>query len=466
MASEYNPLLDEGENEDVSSGEEPQEDFALPFLPELTEDPESSALDLFKTAKTPKKEESTDLVQEDSSISLTDFFNSGDDLEDYTDTGQDTQTEAYKQDWGSYEDEYDDDPLQGLDLDLILGKAIEVGASDVDIIPNDEISFEILGEMHRLSEFGILTPDITTRLQLNIISHVLEADFVENLELDTAYVLKTGPHKGRRMRLSVGKSFGEVFLVFRVIADQIPTPGQLGIPNAIQEWCQLPNGLVLICGPTGSGKSTSFSSMIRKIQLERAQKIITIEKPIEFVYGKDGRAVIVQREVGRDARTFAGALKSAMRQHPKIIMVGEVRDQEEVDEILRAAETGHLALTTLHATSPPGAINRIMSLYEGEDRLRILSSLKDNVRGIANQTLVKTKDGKSRFALHATLSVTPEVSEMIGAGDVEGLQAYMRDNELTMEHQLARAVREGRCHLEDARSQAAFPQLFDELVGK
>lgn len=473
---DFNPLLDGDETEEevslaLPSFEEVEEALILPSMEDiLAATPEPAPEEVKPKKSAPKKDDIDDLISDldlEGELELDDpFLNDlmGEDLEG------EAGTEAYQEAWGGLEDplldddDEEEDELAGFRLDDVLAHAIETGASDVDIVANDEVGFEVLGEMHRASEFGVVTPEITTRLQLNIISHVLQSDFVENLELDTAYVLKEGPYAGRRMRLSVGKSEGEIFLVFRVIADQIPSPDDLGVPQMMRDWCTLPNGLVIICGPTGSGKSTTFASMIRQIQLTRRQKIITLEKPIEYIYGNDGLAFITQREIGRDARSFSNALKSAMRQHPKIIMVGEVRDKEEVDEVLRASETGHLALTTLHATSPPGAVNRIMSLYEGEDRLRILSSLKDNARGIANQALVRTADGKSRFAVHAMLPVNGDVAEMIGRGDVQGLQDYMRETGSTMEQQLAQATKEGRCTYEDARAQAAFPMFFDELM--
>ena len=485
-AGEFNPLLDSGEEENYSQpgGEEEDslESFSLPSVEELqlpavevkpTPPEDFSALDDIlgpALLPSPVGEEDRlsplDSVAEELGLGLLD------------DTAEDTSSPGYQESWGGEDEswdelaadleaessEEDEDELMGFNLDAVLGRAIDVGASDVDLIANDQVSFEVLGDMRRADEFGLITPEMTTRLRMQIVSHVLEQEFVENFELDTAYVLRSGRHRGRRTRLSVGKSFGELFLVFRIIADVIPTPDDLLVPKRVQDWCLLPSGLVLICGPTGSGKSSTFASMIRKIQLERPQKIITIEKPIEYVFGNDGKAVVVQREVGRDSRTFAGALKSAMRQHPKVIMVGEVRDQEEVDELLRAAETGHLALTTLHATTPPGAVNRIMSLYEGEDRLRILSSLKTNLRGIANQTLVKSPDGRSRSAVHSMLPVTPAVADMIGEGDVNGLEQYMRREGLTMEHGLVAAVGEGRCTLEEARSKSSYPAYFDELA--
>lgn len=513
---EFNPLLDDDDSEDVSGStdeslpltlEDAEEAFALPTAEEIDAAFERPAKRKQETAATVLPDDFDDalgelehleseanrgirLPENPGAVGFSDelddlisdlglneefessdlFVASGDSDDLFSDRVVDDQ---FSVDWNiedellGREDDEDDDPLSGFKLDEVLAQAIDLGASDIDIIANDEVSYEILGDMHRASEFGMVTPEITSRLQLSIISHVLESDFVENLELDTAYVLRNGKHEGRRMRLSIGKSFGEIFLVFRVISDNIPTPDELGIPKELQDMCRLPSGAVLICGPTGSGKSTTFTSILRQLQLTQRKKILTIEKPVEYVYPKgpgSGLAVIVQREVGKDARGFAPALKSGMRQHPKIIMVGEVRDQEEVDELLRASETGHLALTTLHATSPPGAISRIMSMYEGEDRLRILTSMKDNFRGIANQTLVKSVDGTKRTSVYSILAVTPEVSEMIGRGDVEALQKHMRDNETTMDHGLIRAVEEGKCSLEEAESKSPYPAYFRELA--
>jgi twitching motility protein PilT len=299
---------------------------------------------------------------------------------------------------------------------------------------------------------------------LDIISHVLEQDFVQDMELDTSYVVKTGPAKGRRLRLSIGKTFGDIFLQFRVIADTIPTPKELGVSGPLLEWFSLPRGAVMLNGSTGTGKSTTMSSLLKDVQLTQAKKIITIEKPIEFVYGTEGKALVVQREVGRDARSFAGALKSALRQAPDIIVVGEVRDREEVDEFLRAAETGHLAISTMHSDSAPATINRIMSLYDGDEQKRILGTLSDVARGFANQLLVKTPDKKSRFAVREVLPVDEEVSKLILHGNVSGLQEYQMRHKITMDHELAKAVAGGFCTLEDARLQSSKPLRFDRLV--
>ena len=366
------------------------------------------------------------------------------------------------------DDNEDEQDYEGrfIDLDKIIGVAIETGASDIHLSPNDEVAFTVLGNILRFPEFGEIDSNMTVKLQQMIISNVLEQTFVEDLELDTSYIVRTGKYKGRRLRLSVGKSEGNVFMVFRIITDKMPTPDELNIPLEMRNWVNLPNGLILVNGPTGSGKSTTLSSLIQEIQFTRAEKVITIEKPIEFVYGKKPgqKAFITQREVGRDSRTFATALDSAMRQAPDIIVVGEVRNKIEIDQLLRAAETGHLAISTLHTTSCPATINRIRSMFEGDEQLRVLATLADNLRGMMTQTLVKSPDGLKRFAVREVLQINRLVKDYVLAGNVAAIRQYMEDNGITMEHELVKAVRSGNASLDSARSKAPSPIYFDELM--
>ena len=184
---------------------------------------------------------------------------------------------------------------------------------------------------------------------------------------------------------------------------------------------------------------------------------------MEFLYPFDGRALVVQREIGQDARSFSSALDSAMRQAPDIILVGEVRNEEEVDALLRASETGHLTLSTMHTKSAASTINRIKSLYSGSDQLRVLASLSDVARGFANQVLVKDKQG-GRFAVREVLSVDEEVSDLIASGDVAGIRRYQIEHEKTMEHGLADAVLRGKCTLDEARRVSQYRGLFDSLI--
>jgi twitching motility protein PilT len=367
--------------------------------------------------------------------------------------------------FSSFEDD-DEDEMAGFNLDEVLATAIDVGASDVHLNADDYVAFTVLGDIQRRAEFNMVTPYIVDRLRLTIISHVLEADFIKRLELDTSYVIRTGRHAGRRTRLSVGKGLGSVMLTFRVIADVIPTPEQLGVTGELLKWSNLPSGLVLVCGPTGTGKSTTFASLVRKIQLERPVKIITIEKPVEYIYGTDGVGLVVQREVGLDARTFSGALDSAMRQAPDVVMVGEARNQEEIEAVVRAAESGHLVFSTLHSSSPSATVNRISSMFTGEDKVRVLGSLEDNLRGMVNQVLVKRKDGNGRVAIREVVYVNAEVASLIGQGDSRGIRDYQLRTGTTMDHELVKAVKSGLCTAEEARMKSAYPNLFDELIAK
>lgn len=358
----------------------------------------------------------------------------------------------------------DEDELAGFDIDEVLAKAIDVGASDVHLNAEDQVAYTVLGDIVRVSDYGLVTPTITQRLQLSIISHVLEDAFAVALELDTSYVLRTGRHRGRRTRLNVGKSLTAITLTFRIVSDVIPTPDELGVSGELLEWANLPSGLVLVCGPTNTGKSTTFASILRKIQLERPVKIVTIEKPIEYIYGSKGKALVVQREVGLDARSYSAALDSAMRQAPDVIMVGEVRNQEEIEALMRASESGHLALSTMHSSSPSATINRISSMFTGDDRVRVLGSLEDNLRGLVNQVLVKSPDGKSRKAVREVLAIDDEVALLVGAGDGRGIRAYQMKHGITMDHELVKAVRKGWCTVAEARTKSAYPRVFDELV--
>lgn len=397
-------------------------------------------------------------------------YNNGDDYYYDDDEDDDSDYPFDAPEFSDDDDEFDfstslrGDTRDGLNIDNVLIKAIEMKASDVHINSDGYVAFTVLGDIVHMKDYGIIPARAVQQGYLNIVTHQNHSLFAENLELDTSYMIRSGEYKGRRFRLSVGRSMGNIFMVFRVISDNIPTPDDLGIPDTLRKWTQLPNGLVLICGPTGTGKSTTFASLINQINQYQTKKIITVERPVEYVYPNDGTGLITQREVGMDSRSFFSALTSAMRQAPDVIMIGEVRDREEVDSLLRASESGHLAFSTMHTSTPPGTINRIKSLYEGDEQLRVLSSLKDNVRGIANQVLLKTKDGRGRFALHCSLDVTPEISEMIGEGDVGAIQDHMLKNKQTLEHILVKAVVDGKCDIEEARSKSVFPATFDSIL--
>lgn len=351
-----------------------------------------------------------------------------------------------------------------LHVDQILTEAIITGASDVHLTTDQKVSMSRNGDIVRYD--GYIIPDNETMHLLiheGILSHQQQAEFNRDFEYDGAYTLQYGPYTGTRTRINIGRSFGKYFIVFRIINDFIPALEDLGIEQEIVEWSYYPNGLFMLCGPTGTGKSTTLASVVYNLMVTTRKKVITIEKPIEYIYPDDTNSLVVQREVGGDTRGFYEGLTSAMRQNPDVILLGEVRNTEEVTELLRAAETGHLAISTMHTNSVATTINRIQNLFSGNEQRRIMSTLADTLRGIGNQVLVKDmEDG--RFAVREILTVNQEIKDLIVAGDVQGIRRYQIDREETMEHKLAKAVLEGKCLKEEALKQVVDVKLFEDIL--
>lgn len=354
-----------------------------------------------------------------------------------------------------------------LHLDQILTEAIISGASDVHITADKKVSMTRNGDIIRYNDYAI--PDDETMHLLvhdGILNHQQQQTFNSNFEYEGAYELMYGPFIGRRTRLTIGKTEGKYFMVFRIINEHIPKIEDLAIEEELVSWSHYANGLFLLCGPTGSGKSTTLASIVHHLQMTTQKKIISIEKPIEYLYPDDSPSLVVQREVGEDTRGFYEGLTSAMRQSPNVILLGEVRNTEEVTELLRAAETGHLAISTMHTNSVATTINRIQNLFDGNEQRRIMSTLADTMRGVGNQVLVKTVDGNGRFAVRELLTINDEIKELIIAGDIQGIRKYQIRNKATMEHKLTAAVKAGKCRYEDAIGQAADPHLFKKLMGE
>lgn len=351
-----------------------------------------------------------------------------------------------------------------LHVDQILTEAVITGASDVHITADQTVAMSRNGEIIKYS--GYVIPDEETMHTLihdGILSHQEQAEFNKDFEYDGAYTVEYGPYRGTRTRMNIGRSFGKYFIVFRIISDHIPALEDLKVEQEIVDWSYYPNGLFLLCGPTGTGKSTTLASVVHNLLMTTKKKVITIEKPIEYIYPDNTPSLVVQRQVGEDTRGFYEGLTAAMRQNPDVILLGEVRNTEEVTELLRAAETGHLAISTMHTNSVATTINRIQNLFSGNEQRRIMSTLADTLRGIGNQVLVKDmEDG--RFAVRELLSINQEIKDLIVAGDVQGIRQYQIDRKATMEHKLADAVNAGKCLREEAIKQVADPILFNSLL--
>lgn len=365
-----------------------------------------------------------------------------------------------------YSNTFADDGWIGFfNLDMILSEAIESKASDVHVTPDKEVDFTINGDIVHQRQYAIPDGEVMDDLVHAILTNLEYSEYAHEHDYDFSYEIRIGPYAKRRFRGNVGRSFGEDFLVFRVISDSIPGMQSLGINDELINWAELPSGLWMICGPTGTGKSTTLASVVRHIQLTQPKKIVTIEKPIEYTYPNDGKALIVQREVGIDTNSFENGLTAAMRENPDIILIGEVRNNEEVSELLRAAESGHLAISTMHTNSVATTINRIQSLFSGDERGRILSTLADTLRGLGNQVLLKGPSGE-RFACRELLTFNSTTRNLVSKGDVAGIRKYQLDHEITMENNLAKLVINKKCTLREARSKAAFPDEFDAIYKK
>ena len=246
-----------------------------------------------------------------------------------------------------------------------------------------------------------------------------------------------------RFRVNVFQQRESVAAVFRVIPDQLKTLEELGLPEGLRSLTELPRGLVLVTGPTGSGKSTTLAAMIDEINRNRTDHIITIEDPIEFVH-RHKRCIVNQREIGTDATSFGAALRAALRQDPDVILLGEMRDLETISTALTAAETGHLVFGTLHTQSAPSTIDRIIDVFPAEQQEQVRTQIAGSLQGVVTQTLLPTLDGHGRVAALEILLPDDAIRNLIRQGKVEQIYSYMqtgsRAGMQTMEQSLADLV--------------------------
>jgi twitching motility protein PilT len=298
----------------------------------------------------------------------------------------------------------------------ILTRARELKASDIHLTSKETICLRIDGELHKteltLSDFQLG----------EIVRQVLNEEQYLNLEqgkeVDVAYI----DAQKRSYRINASKSKGSFVLVIRLIADTVPACEELGLPKEIMTLTELKQGLVLVCGATGSGKSTTLAALINKLNCERKVHIITLEDPIEYRH-ENVKALIHQREVGSDTTSFVNGLRSALRQDPDVILLGELRDRETTAAALTAAETGHLVFATLHTKEATGAINRILDMFD-EGRELIKSQLANVLEAIICQELVKKKEGTGRRAVFELLLATPALRSLIREGRSHQINGY------------------------------------------
>jgi twitching motility protein PilT len=284
----------------------------------------------------------------------------------------------------------------------------------------------------------------------------------KKLEIEGAADISYGLAQVARFRVNIFRQRGTCAIVMRVIPDRIPSFAELSLPAHLQDVCELRNGIVLVTGPTGSGKSSTLAAVIDKMNEEKAIHILTIEDPIEFLH-RHKKATIHQRELHSDATTFASALRSALRQAPKVILVGEMRDRESIEIALEASETGHLVLSTLHTTDAAKTVERIIGAFPMEDQQGIRNRLSKAFKYILSQRLLPRLDGKGRIAVVEILKSTMRTREYVEKGESEGksLLDAMRDGSNDgMQHfdeEIEKLIRSGVVDLDIGLTYATNP---------
>jgi twitching motility protein PilT len=353
---------------------------------------------------------------------------------------------------------------QDVAIPELLRKVVERGASDLHITSGSPPVVRINGSLHRLEEYGTLMPEQLQRMVYSILTQKQRERLEQDLELDISYAL---PGQGR-FRVNVYFQRDAVGAAFRMIPFQIKTVEQLSLPRQVEDFARIPRGLVLITGPTGSGKSTTLAALIDVINSEKELHIMTVEDPIEFLH-RHKKCMINQREVGHDTHGFAEALKHVLRQDPDVILVGEMRDLETISTALTAAETGHLVFATLHTQDAPQTIDRIVDVFPPFQQQQVRVQLASTLQGVVTQQLLLKADKRGRTPASEVLVVTPAVRNLIREAKVHQIYSTMQAGGKfgmqTMDQALADMVKKGTITYETASAQCHSIEELNRMLG-
>ncbi len=349
------------------------------------------------------------------------------------------------------------------DVIAALQQVLFTGASDLHITANAAPMLRVDGGLSPVAGASVWNAEKVRAALVSLLSADQLARFEENLELDLAYTLSASA----RFRVNMYQQRGAIGAAFRLIPTTIKTLEQLGVPESVGRFATLPRGLVLVTGPTGSGKSTTLAALIDLVNRTRADHIVTVEDPIEFMHGNK-RSLVNQREVGHDTHSFGAALKHVLRQDPDVILVGEMRDLETISVALTAAETGHLVFATLHTQSAASTIDRVIDVYPPHQQDQVRTQLSATLQGVVSQTLVKKAQGNGRVVATEVLVTTPAISNLVREGKsyqiTSAMQAGRELGMHTMDQHLAELVDEGRITRDAAFEKAHDPETLTRLI--
>lgn len=352
-----------------------------------------------------------------------------------------------------------------ISIDDVLTEMVRLGASDVHFTSGAAPSVRISGSLRPLEQFPPLMPEPLRRSLYSILTQKQRETFEANLELDLSYSVRGLA----RFRVNLYQQRESIGAAFRVIPYEIKPLEELGVPPVVGTFAGLPRGLVLVTGPTGSGKSTTLASIVDLANRTREDHIMTVEDPIEFLH-RHKKSLINQREVGQDTHSFASALKHVLRQDPDIILVGEMRDLETISVALTAAETGHLVFATLHTQDAAQTIDRVIDVFPSHQQAQVRTQLAGAIQGVVCQTLCKRADGPGRVVATEVLVATPAIRNLVREGKTHqiysAMQAGAQQGMHTLDQHLADLVKTGKVSYEVALEKCHHVEDFNRLTGR
>jgi twitching motility protein PilT len=350
-------------------------------------------------------------------------------------------------------------------IDTLLEQMVAHNASDLHVTVGSKPVLRLRGQLHRLEALPVLTAEDTRNLLYRITSTEQQKKLELERQLDMSYSIPGVA----RFRVNIYSQRESLAGAFRLIPTELKTLEELGMPKSLYALCEKPRGLVLVTGPTGSGKSTTLSALIDEINRTRADHIITIEDPIEFLH-RHKSCVVNQRELGPDATSFADALRGALRQDPDVILLGEMRDLETISTALTAAETGHLVFATLHTQDASSTVDRLIDVFPAAQQGQIRTQIAGSLQGVVTQALIPTADGQGRVPAVEILFPDDAVRNLIRQAKVEQVYSIMQTGTargmMTLEQSLSELVLRGVITHEMALARSSRPDQLEGFINR